>query len=345
MPRSLNNPPRRTRLEDVAGLVGVSLASASLVLRNAPGPSAETRRRVLDAAAQLGYRADRSASMLARRRTRMLGVMMDLTSPFHAQLVENLHEASERVGYDLVLSTVTRARSEDRAVETLLDFRCEALLLLGPEATATRLTALARQHPLVVVGRRVKASGADVIRSSDSEGVGQAVDHLVELGHSAIAFIDGGPGTIAADRRRGYEAAMRRHRLGGWLRSFGGDHTEEAGSAAARTLLAGPQTHTAVIAFNDRCALGFLDTVTRAGVQVPEELSVVGYDDSPPSRLAHVNLTTVNQDAEQQAGHAVAAAVARLDGTRTRAREIVLTPHLVSRGTTGPAPRAGSGEM
>lgn len=104
--------------------------------------------------------------------------------------------------------------------------------------------------------------------------MGQAVDHLVGLGHSAIAFVDGGRGVIAADRRRGYEAAMRRHRLGDQLRSFAGDHTEEAGSAAARELLAGPPTPTAVIAFNDPCALGFLDTVTRAGVEVPGGLSV-----------------------------------------------------------------------
>ncbi len=338
-------PGRRPRLDDVAGLVGVSPASVSLVLRNAPGPSAETRRRVLEAAERLGYRADRTASLLARRRTRMLGVMIDVTSPFHAQLIENLHETSERHGYDLVLSTVTRTRSEERAIETLLDYRCEALLLLGPEAATNRLAALARRLPLIVVGRRVKATGVDVIRSSDSEGVGQAVDHLVGLGHSAIAFVDGGQGTIAADRRRGYEAAMRRHSLDDQLQSFAGDHTEEAGSAAARSWLAASQTPTAVIAFNDPCALGFLDTVARAGVAVPGELSVVGYDDSPPARLAHVNLTTVNQDAVQQAEHAVAAAVERLDGGRTRAREVVLTPHLVRRGTTGPAPMAESREL
>ena len=345
MTSGLHVPGRRPRLEDVASLVGVSPASASLVLRNAPGPSAETRRRVLAAAEQLEYRADRTASLLARRRTRMLGVMMDVTSPFHAQLIEYLHEASERVGYDLVLSTVTRVRLEERAIETLLDYRCEALLLLAPEAGAKRLTVLARRLPVVVVGRRVRATGVDVIRSSDSEGVGQAVDHLVELGHSGIAFVDGGRGTIAADRRRGYEAAMRRHCLDDQQLSFAGDHTEKAGSAAARTMLARSQRPTAVIAFNDPCALGFLDTVTRAGVEVPRDLSVVGYNDTPLARLAHINLTTVNQNAAQQAEHAVAAAVERLDGGRTRAREVVLTPHLVNRGTTGSAPTTASREV
>ncbi len=103
-------PGRRPRLEDVAADVGVSTASVSLVLRGAPGPSAATRERVLEAAARLGYRPDRTASLLARRRSRLVGVMMDVRSPFHAELVEDLHEVAERLGYDVVLSTVTRSR-------------------------------------------------------------------------------------------------------------------------------------------------------------------------------------------------------------------------------------------
>jgi transcriptional regulator with XRE-family HTH domain len=126
---------RRPRLDDVAARVGLSPASVSLVLRNAPGPSEATRQRVFQAAAELGYRADMTASLLARRRTNLLGTMLDVRNTFHAELVEHLHEAADAVGYDLVLSTVTRNRREDRAVETLLDFRCEALILLGPEVS------------------------------------------------------------------------------------------------------------------------------------------------------------------------------------------------------------------
>jgi len=155
------------------------------------------------------------------------------------------------------------------------------------------------------------------------------------LGHRAITFIDGGKGPIASDRRRGYRTAMRRHRLGDHLWIIPGDHTEAAGTRAARTLLGDGRLPSAVVASNDRCALGFLDALNRAGVDVPGAISVVGYDDSALSRLAHVNLTTVSQDAGRQAEHAVAAAVERLDNGRTARREVVLTPHLVVRGTTG----------
>jgi DNA-binding LacI/PurR family transcriptional regulator len=326
---------RRPRLEDVAARVEMSPASVSMVLTGAPGPSAATRARVRQAAAELGYRPDRTASLLARRRTHLVGVLLDVRSAFHAELVEDIHEAAEHQGYDVVLSTVTRTRDERRAIETLVDFRCEALVLLGPVAPASDLRALARQLPVVVVGRRVDADGVDVVRSADDEGVGLAVDHLVGLGHRAIAFIDGGKGPIASDRRRGYRTAMRRHRLGDHLWIIPGDHTEAAGTRAAQTLLGDGRLPSAVMASNDRCALGFLDALIRAGVAVPGATSVVGYDDSTLSRLAHVNLTTVSQDARRQAEHAVAAAVQRLDNGRTAHREVVLAPHLVVRGTTG----------
>jgi DNA-binding LacI/PurR family transcriptional regulator len=329
----------RPRLEDVAAEVGVSTASVSLVLRGAAGPSAATRERVLEAAARLGYRPDRAASLLARRRSRLIGVMMDVRSSYHGELVEEVHEAAEQHGYDLVLSTVTRTRDEQRAVETLLDSRCEALVLLGPESSAAWLTALDRQLPVVVVGRPVPSAGVDVVRASDDEGIGSAVDHLVGLGHVDIAYVDGGPGVIATGRRRGYADAMRRHGLADRSRVVPGDHTEEAGLRAAPVFTGTDQPATAVIAFNDRVAVGLLDALSRAGVEVPRNMSVVGYDDSPLSRLAHVGLTTVSQNSAQLTEHAVAAVVERLDGGRTAHREVVLPPYLVVRTTTAAPPR------
>ena len=173
------------------------------------------------------------------------------------------------------------------------------------------------------------------MRAADDQGVGQAVRHLVALGHREITFVDGGRGTIASDRRRGYRQAMRDLGLSGQARIIPGDHTEEAGIRAARTLSGGPLP-TAVIASNDRSAVGLLDALVRLGVQVPGTVSVAGYDDSPLARLAHVDLTTVSQDGRQQAEQAVALVAERLEHGRTAPRAIVLTPHLVVRGTTGP---------
>ncbi|WP_411152576.1 LacI family DNA-binding transcriptional regulator [Streptomyces sp. A30] len=329
-----NGTSKRPRLEDVAARVGLSTASVSLVLRGVPGPSERTRQRVLKAAADLGYQADRTASMLASRRTRLLGVLVDIHSPFHAELVEHLHTAAEEVGYDLVLSTQTRTRDEHTAVETLLAFRSEALILLGPTAPADTLAALDRKSPVIAVGRRIPDTGLDVVRTADDDGVGQIVDHLVGLGHRAITYVDGGKGVIATDRRRGYRTAMRRHGLKEHIRVLHGDTTEAAGERAARHLVDGDALPTAVVAYNDQSAIGVLASLTRAGVAVPDEVSVAGYDDDTLSRLSCFNLTTVSQSAREQARHAVAAAVERLDEGRTEPREVVLTPHLVVRGTT-----------
>ncbi|MEU6181795.1 LacI family DNA-binding transcriptional regulator [Streptomyces coeruleorubidus] len=332
--RHRNGGHRRPRLEDVAARVGVSTASVSLVLRGVPGPSERTRQRVLKAAADLGYQVDRTASTLASRRSRLLGVMVDIRSPFHAELVEHLHTAAEEVGYDLVLSTLTRTRDEQTAVETLLAFRSEALILLGPTSPADTLAALDNKTPVIAVGRRIAGAALDVVRTADDDGVGQIVDHLVGLGHREIVYVDGGKGVIATDRRRGYRTAMRRHGLGEHIRVLTGDQTEAAGERAARHLLHGPQLPSAVVAFNDQSAIGVLAALTRAGVAVPGQVSVVGYDDDTLSRLSCFNLTTVSQSAQEQARHAVTAAVERLDQDRAEPREVVLTPRLVLRGTT-----------
>lgn len=325
---------QRPRLEDVAARVGVSTASVSLVLRGAPGPSAETRRRVLEAAAEMGYRADRTASLLARRRRHLLGVMLDVRSPFHAELVEEIQVEADRVGYEVVLATLTRSHDEERALSSLLDFRCEAVLLLGPDTSDDALGKLAAQVPVVAIGREVKAETVDVVRPADDIGVGEALDHLIGLGHRRIAFVDGGPGAVSVARSRGYRDAMRRAALEPVV--IPGDHTEEGGILAGRGLAMAGDRPTAVVASNDRCAVGVLDTFLRAGLDVPSDISVVGYDDSILARLAHIDLTTVNQDAPAQARHAVAAAVSRLDEDRTERLEIVLRPRLVVRGSTGP---------
>ncbi|WP_258319045.1 LacI family DNA-binding transcriptional regulator [Streptomyces griseorubiginosus] len=324
----------RPRLEDVAARVGLSTASVSLVLRGVPGPSERTRQRVLKAAAELGYRPDRTASTLASRRSRLLGVVIDIHSPFHAELVEHLHTAAEEIGYDLVLSTRTRTRTESTAIETLLAFRCEALILLGSESADAELAELARRAPVISLGRRIAKAGLDVVRTADDAGVGQVVDHLVELGHRSIVYVDGGKGVIVTDRRRGYRSAMRRNALDAHVRVLHGGATEHAGELAARHLLESGDLPTAVVAYNDQCAIGMLTGFRRAGVDVPGKISVAGYDDDTLSRLASFDLTTVSQNAEEQARQAVAAAVERLDHGRTAPREIVLTPGLIARGTT-----------
>ncbi|WP_405945856.1 LacI family transcriptional regulator [Streptomyces prunicolor] len=333
---------KRPTLAHVAARAGVSVALVSIVMRGAYGASATTRERVLKAAEEIGYRPDTRARVLRSNRSRLLGVQFGLRHPFHTDLVEGIYAAAEPAGYQVALSAVAPTRGERQAVEALLADRCEALVLLGPEVPAARLAHLATQVPVVSVARRLRPAppAVDVVRTADDEGARQAVDHLVALGHRAIAHIDGGKAPGAADRRRGYRTAMHRHGLDGHVRVLPGGLTEDDGARAARTLLAEKTRPSSVLAFNDRCATGVLDTFLRAGVSVPGEISVVGFDDTSLSRLAHIDLTTVAQDVPRLAELAVGRAIARLDREAVPDGEQVVAPHLVVRGTTAP-PAAG----
>jgi LacI family transcriptional regulator len=324
-------------MRDVAAAAGVSKALVSIVFRGAPGASEETRARVFAAAEKIGYRTNRTASLLALRRNKHLGLTMRVRSSFHAELVEGLQAAADDAGYSIVLSTVTASHDERRAVETLLEFRCEALVLLGTDLARADLAELAATRPVVVVGRRVALDSVDVVRTADDRGLEAVVDHLVGLGHRRIVHVDGGRGAIAADRRRGYLRAMRRHGLAEHVRVLSGGASESDGWRGAGDLEQGERP-TAVAAFNDHCALGVVDRLTRVGMPVPAEMSVTGYDNSLVAQLAAVDLTSVSQEAEVQARWAVRAAVERLEGIRTEPAQVVLEPRLVTRGSTA-APR------
>ena len=326
-------------MEDVATRAGVSRALVSIVFRGAAGASPATRERVLAAAAELGYQPDRRASRLGRTRTRMLGVVFHVGHAFHGDLVDSLYAAAAELGYEVVLSGVTPRRGEEEAVRALIAERCEGIVLLGSTLPPRALGELAEQLPTVSVLRDVRADGVDVVRTDEAEGLRQAVTHLHGLGHRRIAHADGGRAPGAAQRRRGYRTAMRRLGLTE-MPLFPGGLTEEDGARAANALLAMPDRErpTAVAAFNDRCALGLIDAVRRAGLEVPERLSVVGFDDIRAASYAHIALTTIRQDADALGRLAIGRAAARLDEGAPPGRPLVVPPALVVRATTR-APR------
>lgn len=328
-------PRRRPTLEDVARASGVSRALVSIVIRRAPGASKATRERVLRIAAEIGYRPDAHARLLATTSTQLIGVVFNVQHAFHADLLAGIYEAAQTTGYEVVLSGTTPAHDERRAVDTLLGYRCDALLLLGPEGSERRIADLAGRLPVVVVGRRLTADQADVVRTDDAAGMRMAVEHLVGLGHRDIVHVDGGSGVKASDRRRGYRVAMTRAGLADRIRIVRGGQTSELGAAAGKTIVAMTARPTAIVAFDDDCAFGLMDTFRSAQIAVPDDISVVGYDGSR-SRFPFGDLTTVGQNAPELASLAVARAVARLDGYVGIDRDVVLEPCLLVRGSTAP---------
>ena len=336
-------------MADVAALAGVSRALVSIVFRDLPGASPQTRDRVRSAADQLGYRMDNRARLLSRKQTRLIGVCFGVGHEFHADLITELYAAARESDYELVLSGVTRGRNEHHAAQDLLAFRCDALVLLGPAARPAELAALARQVPTIVVARGTGADGVDVVRTDDAAGEALATRRLIELGHVGVAHVDGGRAPGAAERRHGYRSAMTAAGLTDAITVLPGGLTDTDGSRAADRFLALPARNrpSAVTVFNDQSAIGFLATVRAAGTDVPGAVSIIGYDDSRLARSSWAQLSTVAQDTPVIARTAVRRAVARIEG-EPPGRAALVPPALVERATTAAAaavrrPRGPSG--
>lgn len=323
---------RRPTMADVAAKVGVSRALVSIVFRGAEGASESTRQKVLEAAAEIGYRPDSLAQGLRRNRSRNLGVLFSLRRPFEVELVEHMLPVAQSLGYDLLLGPFTPGREQDDVIDELLRYRCAGIVVVGPKLHARDLEPLTREVAVVEVGRDVTGGLVDVIRNDDASGTRQAVEHLVGLGHRDIAYVDGGDNPGAGQRSDGYRAAMIDQGLTDRIRVIGGGYTEEDGAAAARSLL--DDLPTAVIAANDLCAIGVLDTFLRTGVDVPGEVSVIGYDDATFGRIPGIDLTSVRQDVAKMAKLAVNALVGRLERPDRKVVAKTLRPKLIVRGTT-----------
>jgi DNA-binding LacI/PurR family transcriptional regulator len=280
---------------------------------------------------------------LASGGSRQLGVVFGTSSRFQAELLDGLYVAAKETGYELILSALTPSRDERTAVETLLDFRCEAVILLGLGHEG--VPVLAGRLPLTVIGWRVADPSVDVVRTSDDQGMRHAVDHLVALGHRVIAHVDGGSGPVSAARRRGYRAAMRRHGLDAHIRVLPGGDSIDVGVRVGRPLLETQTLPTAVTCYNDEIAAGLLEALAPAGIQVPRDISIIGWDDGRLARLPHLNLTTVRQDAVEMTRLAVDRSIARLRGEPVARRELVLSPELIVRTSTAPSAHSPAGNV
>ncbi|MCP5028986.1 MAG: LacI family transcriptional regulator [Actinomycetia bacterium] len=330
---------RPPTMEDVAEAAGVSRALVSLVMRQSPKVSAQRREAVLAAADRLGYRPNVLARNLASRRTRTVGFIIDdLHNPYHADVAAGAEEIAAAEGYRILINTGWRqADAEQRAVETMLEFRTDGIILAGPRLDEEHMVSAGRLVPIVAVGRAVESDGVDTVNNDEIAGARLAVEHLVELGHREIVHFDGGQGAGAATRRFGYEQAMTAAGLADQIKVVEGNFTEISGVAAAEEVLRWNHRPTAVFAANDLMAAGALDTFEEAGWLVPDDLSIVGYDNTALAAMQHMSLSTINQPRHMMGRLAMEALLERLDDTRTEARHEVLTPELVPRKTSGPA--------
>ncbi|MFD5598665.1 LacI family DNA-binding transcriptional regulator [Leucobacter sp. NPDC058333] len=333
-------PAGRPTMRDVAERVGMSRQLVSIVLRGAPGASEASRDRILTAARELGYHPDDSARMLRRRRSGQLGVLFTMRQPFEVDLVDALYRHAGELGYTLALGTMGEHRDLEPALAGLMRQRIEALIALDAGAGGEEFVGLPAGIPTLLLGGPTSHEVHDRVGVENERGISLAIAHLADLGHERIAFVGSDVGANARPRLDGYRAEMRARGLREQI--IASDYSELGGHRAATTLLesglgsGAAELPTALVCMNDHCAIGAMHTLVRAGVRVPEDISIVGFDDSTAAGLPYVELTTVRPDPESMAQLAVETVHARLAEPHAAAAIRRVTPTLTVRASTAP---------
>lgn len=335
---------RRPTIADVAALAGVSRATVSFVLNNRPGVALTTQQRVRAAAEKLGWSPSRSARALSTGRANAVGLVLTRgpeligSDPFYPAFIAGIESVISESGDGLMLQ-ISRPDDEIATYRRLAaDRRVDGVFLTDLRVDDPRPALVDELGlPAVAVGAGGEPVGLAQVNLDDRPVVSAAVRHLVELGHRVIAYV-AGPQEFRHARRRQQAWADTLAAAGlplGPVRA--GGFTAEGGARATRSLIGGPDRPTAIVYGNDLSATAGMAVAQEAGLRLPDDLSVVGFDDVPLASFTHPPLTTCRADATDW-GRAAARTLVHViqEGT---APDVDLTPAaLVVRGSTGPAP-------
>jgi LacI family transcriptional regulator len=322
-------------LADISRRAGVSIATASRVLNGSSHPVSDvTRDRVLAAADELGYRPSELARALVKRTSRIIGVIVgDIVDPYFAEIARGVADVAARAGHlTMVCNADRRPTSELAHLDVLRDYHAAGVVFAGSgyedlhDAEALRHAVDALQAGgSAVVALAARDLDCPSVLVDNRAAARDAAEHLLELGHRRIAFVEGPAGLhTSAHRLEGFEAAMAA--AGAEPIRVPGGFEYEAGAAAAERLMAAGELPDAVLAVNDEVAIGMLTALRRGGVDVPGRVSVAGIDDTRPARL--VDLTSVSLPLHELGESGARVILEGADG------DVVLPHRLVARGTT-----------
>jgi DNA-binding LacI/PurR family transcriptional regulator len=331
---------RAPTIVDVARAAGVSKATVSRVLRGESKVSPESKKSVGRAVKELGYRPNLVARSLKERVSSVVGMVAgDLRNPYFVDILHGVYAAADAVGHRVIVASGHDALGgEETAVETIMEFRVAGLILASPSMSMATVSRLADGVPVAIEGRSDAPSKFDVVTSDDVLGGHLVIDHLVALGHSRILILtDDSPSAI--DRRKGFEAAVATSGIKGSVMRGTTLATAEGGYLAMRRILKGRRLPTAVAAGNDVIACGVMSAIEEAGLSVPGDISVTGFDDIELANMRQFNLTTVRQDRTAIGRNCFEVVYNRSQNPKqVKPRRLIFSPGLVVRESTGPAP-------
>jgi LacI family transcriptional regulator len=335
---------RTPTIRDVALRAGVSVATASNVVNGARPVGEASRRKVLEAIAALDYRLDRAASALRGRSTRLVGMVVpDITNVFFASLVHGVETLAERDGYDLlIVSTSEDAANERRRIEALIGRRIDGLIVVPADdesMTALKGVDGSRLPPTVLIDRAAESPGFDTVRADGFAGGYAAARCLLDLGHRDIAVLTHSKRLDNIEQRiAGCRRALSEASLEGRARVLYGGHDLESLRGAIELELNRADRPTAIFALTNVCALASIKAARGLGLEIPGDVSIVGFDDFDWMSALSPYLTTVAQPVDDFASTAWRLLMRRLKGDAENDFErIELACALKVRDSTGPA--------
>ncbi len=319
---------------DVAAEAGVSKSLVSLVLSGDIGVSEGKRAAVLKAIDKLGYRPSKFAQQLAGGRTKTIGaIITDYRNLSFIGFLRGLREVADDAGFQVIVSDLHNSPNfSDHAVSALMSMRVDGLVIAAevPERQQLEIDV-----PFVTIGDRMYVHPkSDLVRGDDSEGMRLVVEHLVELGHKDIIHITG-YGGMSLKRKEAFIKYMEEHGLVPKVMGYGAPTTEIGGYLVAKEILDSGETFTAICATNDSQAAGVLAALKERNVRVPDDVSVIGYDNTPIASEYFLKLTTVDEQGAQIGREAARILLERMNKDSAKAlTKILISPQLSVRDTT-----------
>lgn len=330
-------------IHDVAKLAGVAPITVSRVINNSGYASEETRKRVAEAAAELGYVQNSLARSLRTKRSNALAlVLTDITNPFFTTVARGVEDVASEAGYTVTYCNTDEDEfKQQKNLSLLIQQQVDGILLVPASSSASAVDYIRDQNTAVVIlDRRIPGANADVVRCDSETGAYDLVRLLLELGHRDIALLNGPKGASTADDRlAGYKKAMTEAGLSDlapWVQF--GSFKQESGYEMATTIISQTKRPTAIFAANNFLAIGALKAIRDYGLSVPEDVALVGFDDLPPELVSFPFLTVASQPGYQMAEQATRLLLSRIEGKGPKHnQEIVLPTQLIIRRSSGPA--------
>jgi len=327
-------------IQDVAKKAGVAPMTVSRVINQSGYVSAEVRARVLAVVEELGYMPNTLARSLRIRRTHTLALILtDITNPFFTTLARGVEDAASKAGYTVLFGNTDESEEKEKHyLETILQKRVDGILLVPAGGSALSVERILQHRtPLVLLDRHVTGEAVDVVRSDSEDGAYRLTRLLLDLGHRQISLLNGPPSvSTAADRAAGFCRAMRESGVIAPEVHYG-VFTQDSGYAMSHQALIQQPRPTALIAANNFLAIGALKAIRDAGLEVPDEIAMVAFDDLPAAMVVDPFLTAAVQPAYEMGCRAAELLLRRLEGSETGpAQEILLPVELVVRDSSGP---------